>query len=199
MADPQSGKNLGRAKIDWEQAFLYYASLPPDQRDYLTVAMKFEVSVRTVEGRGRGADWVRRARQIDQDATKRAATQLASERAEKLVETEKLVDATYVSYANQLVAGQVKITPTHLVRMFELRERVWESQDSEFSEPIAASRDPDPVDPLERKREVLRALHDAGVLQRLINDQPSHAQPPADHDDSASQSATPPDGEEAAT
>ena len=37
-AERQPGSNRGRPALDWNQAFLYYAALPPEQRDYATVA-----------------------------------------------------------------------------------------------------------------------------------------------------------------
>ena len=47
----------GRAAIDWQQAFLFYAGLPPQQRTYQAVADQFGVSVRTVERHGMNEHW----------------------------------------------------------------------------------------------------------------------------------------------
>ncbi|HEV2590450.1 MAG TPA: hypothetical protein VGU02_01030, partial [Gaiellaceae bacterium] len=56
-AERRPGSNSGRATIDWQQAFLFYVSLPPEQRDYQTVADEFGVSRRTVERHGRTDRW----------------------------------------------------------------------------------------------------------------------------------------------
>lgn len=167
------GSNHGRARIDWEQAFLFYASLPPQQRDYQTVAEKFAVSRRTVERHGRQDHWNQRARELDRESLRAAAERLRDERVDKLLDTEKLIEASCLSYANQLVAGTVKITPNHLAKLFALRERIWTLQDEETFDQLEQVTPRDvAIDPLERKVQVLRALEEAGVLDRLLR--PGH-------------------------
>ena len=169
-ADRQPGSDRGRAAIDWPKAFLFYASLPPEQRDYQAVADEFGVSRRTVERHGRDSHWQRQARVLDRDSTQAAAARLRDERADQLVDTEKLIEATYVAYASQLVAGQVKVNPNHLVKLFDLRERIWGRQESEALEHFEQHSQPyDTTDPTEHKLQVLRALEEAGVLDRILH------------------------------
>jgi hypothetical protein len=164
------GSNRGRAAIDWQKAFLYYASLPIERRDYRTVADEFGVSCRTVERHGRQERWKHRAQELDRESVRAAAGRIRDKRAEKLVDTERLIDATYRSYATQLVAGQVKVTPTHLATLFQLHAQVWDRVDAETdARPEHPARAVDATDPIERKLQVLRALEDAGALDRLLH------------------------------
>jgi hypothetical protein len=169
-AERSPGSDRGRAAIDWQAAFVFYLSLPAERRDYRTVADEFGVSRRTVERHGRQDNWMQRAHEHDRDTVRAAAERLREERADTLAGAEKLVDATYVSYANQLVAGEVKVTPSHVVKLFELRERIWGLQDAVTVDQLEQVTPPaDPIDPTERKLQVLRALEDAGVLDRLLH------------------------------
>lgn len=43
----QPGSDRGRPACDWEQAFVYWAALPPERRSYAAVAAEFGVSART--------------------------------------------------------------------------------------------------------------------------------------------------------
>ena len=163
------GSNLGRSIINWEDAFLSYLSFPPEQRSYKAVADKHGISVRTVERHGRTERWKERAREIDRSAANLAAERLRDERAESLLDTEKLIQASMVTLAGQLRAGTVKVRPADLPALHKLRTMLWEQTDG-FAEP-----DPTPTTPrgagdaIERKRDVLRALDDAGVLQQLLD------------------------------
>ncbi|HEV2590635.1 MAG TPA: hypothetical protein VGU02_01960, partial [Gaiellaceae bacterium] len=115
------------------------------------------------------------AKELDRESVRAAAERLRDERADTLADTEKLVAATYVSYANQLLAGDVKVNPNHIVKLFQLRERIWGLQDEEADDQFdTVAKQPDPLDPTERKLQVLRALGEAGVLDRLLerHDQP---------------------------
>src|SRR5436190_13939745 len=98
-AERQPGSNRGRPALDWNQAFLYYAGLPPEQRDYAAVAAEFGVSVRTVERHGRKERWRERARELDREASRTAAARLVEERAATLTDFERLVEASLLGYA----------------------------------------------------------------------------------------------------
>src|SRR5690349_8639636 len=104
----QPGSNLGRAATDWDAAFLSYAALPPPERSYQAVAGLHGVSVRTVERHGRERDWKARAAALDREAQSQAAERLATERAAKIGDVEKLVDASLVYYAGLIRDGRVK-------------------------------------------------------------------------------------------
>jgi len=164
------GSNLGRAAVDWNQAFLFFAGLPVERRDYQTVANEFKVSVRTVERHGRTDNWTRRARQLDSEAAQQASERLRERRAEKLEETAKVVDASVVGYVTQLRAGKVRFSAADLTRLHDLRTRLWDEADAHAQlEPLAEQQALDPVDPSERRLQVVRALAEAGALDQLLN------------------------------
>jgi hypothetical protein len=168
-AERKAGSNQGRATIDWQQAFLYYAALPPDQRDYNAVADRFKVSVRTVEKHGLKERWRDRTQAIDAEAASAAAATLAKERATQLAQVDKLIDASYLTYANQLRDGRVRVTPADLPRLQKLRRELWD--DPARDPPPATTPAPAPAttteEKLAHKLAVLRALRDAGALERL--------------------------------
>jgi hypothetical protein len=103
---------------------------------------------------------------IDREAAATAAAQLATDRAHKLVDLEKLIDASEVTYAQNLRRGDVRISPADLPRLHKLRKDIWHELEAQPVEPPAPPADED-ADPAERKLQVLRALHDAGALQQL--------------------------------
>jgi hypothetical protein len=160
------GSDRGRTAIDWQQAFHYYAALPPDQRDYRNVAEHFGVSVRTVERHGLNKHWRASAEEIDREAAEAARATLAGQRATKLSETSQLIDASYVAYAQQLRDGKVRISPADLARLDKLRRELWNESDATAPPPQRRTA-AEPADPVAHKLEVLRALRDAGILDRL--------------------------------
>src|SRR5580765_6338196 len=124
-AERKPGSDRGRPAIDWQAAYLFYCGLPAERRSYQAVGDEYQVSVRTVERHGRSEHWKRQARQLDQDAAAAAAERLRDQRAEKLVDTEKLIDASYVTYATQLRDGKVRVSPADLPRLHKLRTELW--------------------------------------------------------------------------
>ena len=118
--------NSGRPATEWNKAFLYYGALPPDQRSYRIVAEKFGLSVRTVEGHGCKEHWKQRAQQLDREAADAAGHGIVEQRAKKLIEFEKLIEASTLSYQDQLRQEKVKMSPRDLVTLYKLlSERAW--------------------------------------------------------------------------
>ncbi len=190
-AERNLGSNLGRPAIDWQQAFQHYACLPPDQRSYGTVAAHFDVSVRTVERHGLRERWKERAQQIDRDAADAAAAQLKSDRTNQLVNLEKLIDASEVRYAQNLRSGDVRINPADLSRLYKLRRDIHEERDAQPVQPPPPTAD-DNANPTDRKLQVLRALRDAGALQRLhdLVDEQTQPSPERHHEDGDTDNGT---------
>ena len=191
------GSNLGRAAADWQEAFHYYASLPVERRSYGAVAAHYKVSVRTVEKHGLHEHWRERSREIDREAAAAAAATLATGRANKLLELEKLIDASEVRYAQNLRSGDVRISAADLPRLHKLRKQLWDDLDAEPVEPTAAPAPDADVNSSERKLQVLRALRDAGALERLhelvdaSDDTPSEGdEPDRQHETAAAQDET---------
>jgi hypothetical protein len=119
-AERSPGSDRGRQAIDWERAFVFYASLPPESRSYTMVAAEFGVSRRTVETHGRSERWATRLKAIETDAARRADLELGRARAEQLGDFHRLIEASCVAYARQLAGGQVKITASDLVRLIRI-------------------------------------------------------------------------------
>jgi len=123
MADRRRrpGSDRGRPLIDWQQAFEHYASLPFESRSYAAVAAAFNVSPRTVERHAREERWRARVRTLEEKAARQAEEQLGRRRAQQLVDAHQLIEASFVTYARQLAAGQVKVTTSDLVGLIKLR------------------------------------------------------------------------------
>ncbi len=110
----------GRARVDREQAFQCYASLPVELRSYAVVAAEFGISHRTVERYAREGGWRQRLRAIEAEAGRRADEQLGRRRADQLADFQQLIDASCVTYARQLASGQVKITASEFVGLIKI-------------------------------------------------------------------------------
>jgi hypothetical protein len=112
--------NPGHPACDWEAAFTFWAALTPEERSYQAVATEFGVSVRTVETHGRRERWAGRLRAIQAQAAAQTDALLASAWAERLAEVEKLLEASLVTYAQQLRGGGVRITASEFVGLVRL-------------------------------------------------------------------------------
>jgi hypothetical protein len=165
-AERKPGSNRGRPALDWNQAFLFYAALPPEQRDYATVAAEFGVSGRTVERHGRTERWRERARELDREASRTAAARLVEERAATLTDFERLVEASLLAYAQKLREGTVRLSAADLPRLHKLLRELWQEPPPEPSEPSPAQPGGEEPAPLEHKLQVLQALQEAGLLER---------------------------------
>jgi hypothetical protein len=120
VAERQPGSDRGRPLIDWEAAFVYFASLPPDRRSYAAVAAEFGVSQRTVEAHGRRDRWRERVTAITADAAEQADRELGKAFGDQLVDFRRLIEATCVAYARQLASGQVRVTASELVGLIKI-------------------------------------------------------------------------------
>ena len=102
----------------------------------------------------------------DREAATSAAAKLVQERAAKLADVDRLIDGSFVSYAHQLREGRVRLTASDLPRLHKLRRELWD--DHTVDEPVSP---PPPAgaraDEAIHKRELLRALRDAGAFDRL--------------------------------
>ena len=165
-AERQPGSNRGRPVLDWDQAFLYYAALPPEQRDYATVAAELAVSPRTVERHGRNERWRERARELDREASRTAAARLVEERAATLTDFERLVEASLLGYAQKLREGTVRLSAADLPRLHKLLRELWQEPPPEPSEPSPAEPGGEQPASLEHKLQVLQALQEAGLLEQ---------------------------------
>jgi hypothetical protein len=165
-AERKPGSDRGRPALDWNQAFLYYAGLPPEQRDYAAVAAQFGVSPRTVERHGRSERWRERARELDREASRTAAARLVEERAATLTDFERLVEASLLGYAQKLREGTLRLSAADLPRLHKLLRELWQEPPLEPPEPSAADPGGEQPASLEHKLQVLQALQEAGLLEQ---------------------------------
>jgi hypothetical protein len=99
---------------------VFWASLPAGRRSYAEVSSEFGVSLRTVEKHGRSAGWQERLRGVQAQAAARTDEELARAWADQLGEYEKLIEASFITYAQQLRAGGVRITASEFVGLVKL-------------------------------------------------------------------------------
>jgi hypothetical protein len=163
-----NNRKRGRAVIDWQQAFLYYAALPPHERSYQAVAAEFEVSVRTVERHGMVERWQEQARAIDAQALADAAEAVRRGRADQISDVQKLIEASLISYAQQLREGRVRLAPADLPRLVKLSNELWANHPEPPPAP-AKTAESQPI-PIEHMREVLRGLYESGALDSTATD-----------------------------
>ena len=116
----RGGSDRGRAAIDWEEAFCFYASLPAEERSYRAVAERYRLSVRTVEKHGRAEGWRERMKRIRAEASTRADDLLARAWGERVADIERLVNASFVVYAERLQAGETRVTASDFVGLVKL-------------------------------------------------------------------------------
>lgn len=107
-------------RIDREEAFQYWASLPLDGRSYAAVATRFGISPRTVERYARDGSWRQRLREIETEAARRADEELGRRRAKQLADFQQLIEASCVTYARQLAGGQVRITASDFIGLIKV-------------------------------------------------------------------------------
>lgn len=154
----------GRVAIDWEEAFAYYASLPPRERSYSTVATEFGVSQRTVERHGREEGWRKRLRSIGKQVaveTDSALVEAHKAHREKVI---KLLEATFIGYAEKLRQGEMRMTPADLERLHRLFQQL---ADDPGPHEAGSTRAVAPIRSEEHVQDVLDALADCGALAAL--------------------------------
>ena len=175
-AERKPGSNRGRPALDWNQAFLHFAGLPPEQRGYAAVAAEFGVSPRTVERHGRKERWRERARELDQEASRAAAARLVEERAARLSDLERLVEASFLGIAQKLRDGTLRLSAADLPRLHKLLRELWQEPPPEPWESSVA--EPGGAEPasLEHKLQVLQALQETGLLEQRERPQLDHDQ-----------------------
>jgi hypothetical protein len=154
----------GRTWVDWEQAFSYYASLPPRRRSYKAVAAEFDVSVRTVETHGRMDCWKARLREIQRETATRNREIIISGRELEVRRIQRLIDASLSEFGERLREG-MPMRLGDLERLNRLSRALFDesSQTSEAHEAQSATPERTP----EHVAAVLDALAESGALRML--------------------------------
>jgi hypothetical protein len=156
-------RNRGRSWVDWEELYVYYASLPPGKRSYAAVAAKFGVSVRTVETHGRTERWQERVRALKQEVANRNQEMLVEGRVEEEQTIRRLIGASLIAYEERLGEG-MRMGPADLERLHRLSRTLLDelTESGQTSESSAAS-----VCTPEHQAAVLDALAETGALEKL--------------------------------
>jgi hypothetical protein len=164
MAAEGNRKRGARAAIDWEAAFAFYAALPPAERSYAAVAAKFAISVRTVETHGRSEQWKARLRQIKEETRSRIADALTEARVEEIEKLRRLIDASFVAYAEALRNG-MRMSTADLERLNRISLGLLEEVNAFQLASNEPERPPDRT--AEHASAVLDALAETGELEKL--------------------------------
>lgn len=90
-----------RSKIDWDEAFAFYASLGPTRRCG-EVAAKFGVSETSVRKHATAGTWRERAEILDRQAAQQAERAVVRDRSERIAHTIRLVDKARERFEAQL-------------------------------------------------------------------------------------------------
>jgi hypothetical protein len=160
------GSDRGRAAVDWEAAFVFYASLPAESRSYAAVASRFGVSRRTVEARGRRHGWRQRVGEIEAEAARQADQQLGRARVAQLADAEKLIEASFLTYAQQLRNGDVQISAAGFATLVKLLQQL-AGQPAEPTPETTPPPDTTVARTPERTQAVIEALRETGALEAL--------------------------------
>jgi hypothetical protein len=112
-------ENSGLSRIDWDQAFIYYAELGPS-RSFGKVAKYFGVSDVAVGLHAREHFWRRRAAEIDQKARGEAEKRIVRERAKRLADTLTLIDKARSEVLAQLEKGDADVKISDLPALIKL-------------------------------------------------------------------------------
>jgi hypothetical protein len=150
--------------VDWEDAFAYYAALAPSERSYAAVADHFEISPRTVERHGREEQWKKRLSEIHAHVEANTNAMIAESRIAQMTNTIKLIEATFIGYAEKLRRGDVRMVPGDLEKLNRLLGQLTDelaAPPNISASPSALTRSPEDV------AAVMEALAECGALDAL--------------------------------
>jgi len=110
-----------RSKIDWDEAFTFYASRGP-ARTYVEVAARFEISEAAVRRRATRDDWRDRVETLDRQAAQVAERTVVRDRAERIADTIRLVDEARVRFERQFEDPHFALTASDFVALVKLEQ-----------------------------------------------------------------------------
>jgi transposase len=152
--------NGARPVIDWNQAFAYYAALPTSERSYRAVAREYRVSEHTVGKWAARDEWEARVKAIEARARAKVDRRAVRSLADRMETVVRAADATMAVYAQQLQAGEVKVSPQDVVALAKLQQLLEGHADSRvetvFAEVVNLSDDE-----LEQELERMKQLDNA--------------------------------------
>ncbi len=113
-------KKPGEPSQRAEEAFRFFASLPPERRKYAAVAAQFGVSLATVRLWGSKGSWQRRVLEKEIQTVRRTADRVATADIDTRTRHAKLVELGLIKLANAIARGEVKPTYGDLDRLVRL-------------------------------------------------------------------------------
>jgi hypothetical protein len=161
------GSNLGKPMIDWGRAFEFYVALSDERRSYQAVADEFGVSVRTVESHGGREGWGERLRAIKQKVAQDAVVLLEQTHVKRLTAWLRTTEATIGAFADQLIRGEVRLTPADLERMFRVYRQLGEELQLAAVGSAGAGTTTGPDRSPEHVAAVISALTETGAIEAL--------------------------------
>src|SRR5436305_1365016 len=106
-------------RYDWDEGFGFYASLG-QTRSLQAVADELGAPKRSVERAARKWRWAERAREIDEQARQEADKRLIRERADRVEDTLRIIDAARLRFASDLKSGRARLTGSDFVGLMKL-------------------------------------------------------------------------------
>ncbi len=106
-------------RYDWDEGFGLYASLGQN-RSLQLVADQMNAPKRTVERAARKWRWADRVRDIDEQARREAEKRLVRERADRVEDTLRIIDAARLRFASDLKSGRARLTGSDFVGLMKL-------------------------------------------------------------------------------
>jgi DNA-binding transcriptional MerR regulator len=155
-------ESSGNAHTRAEKAFAFYASLPPEQRQYAAVAEHFGVSLATVRLWGSKGNWRRRVLEKEIETVRKAADRVQATEMDTRTKHGKLVELGLVKLATAIAREEVKPTYGDLDRLVRLE---------------GSLKGNDRVLPMEEVRRILRSflraieeeIHEPEQLSRIAD------------------------------
>lgn len=108
-------------KINWDDAFAYYAAAGPT-RSYRLVVERYGVAQRTVERRAVREDWQERAAAIDRQAADQAERIVVRDRTARVADTLRIIDASRHKFAANLRTPSFRLTGSDFVGLIKLEQ-----------------------------------------------------------------------------
>jgi len=103
-----------------EEAFAVYASLPPDERSYASVARQLGVSIPTVKRWGAEGRWRERLTEREAEVARRVTDRTTAGEVDARSRQAKLVELGLIKLANAIAKGEIKGTFGDLDRLVRL-------------------------------------------------------------------------------
>ena len=121
MNNPPSDSRLPAASNPRaEEAFAFFAALPPEQRAYATVAERFAVNLTTVKRWAAAGGWRRRVQEREVAIARKAADSVDSTAVSGRARQIKLLELALVKLVNAIAEGSVRGSYGDLDRLLRL-------------------------------------------------------------------------------